>query len=426
MRSLVRHLVLALMWGAVKRRLWAERPFVVAVTGSVGKTSTKEAVATMLEISGKPVVKTVGNLATDTGIPLSLMGFTEQVKGMAAWIKVLTRSITALYRRPVQRPYWVLEYSSDKPGDLAFLAQRVAPDVIVYTSGGPVHMEYYKTQEGVLAELADLMRFLKKDGYVVRNGDDPFLRTLIWPQHTVSYGVDGLSEKAEKVDVRASIQKLGATASECTFLMGEKKLAAHVAVIGKQQLAPVAAAALVGMKEGFTDDQVKQGIKAYQIPAGRGRLIPGTKGITIVDDSANASPEAAVAGVRMLKPWAHGRRTVAVLGNMNELGDYAVSAHREVAVAAAKSVDFFVALGQHSQDMLSAAKEAGMPGHKMLGFATPEQFMSQLEQVVERNDIIYIKASQNGMRLERVVKQLMANPADAPQLLVRQTNAWKE
>jgi UDP-N-acetylmuramyl pentapeptide synthase len=83
-------------------------------------------------------------------------------------------------------------------------------------------------------------------------------------------------------------------------------------------------------------------------------------------------------------------------------------------------------LGDFSQQMLEAAQEAGMPSHRMLGFATPEQFMSQLEQVVERNDIIYVKASQNGMRLERIVKRLMANPSDAPQLLVRQSNAWKE
>lgn len=437
MKATIRQFVLTLMWGAVKRRLKAEDPYVIGVTGSVGKTSTKEALATVLEGSGKPVVKTVGNLATDTGIPLSLLGFTEQVRGLGVWLKVITRSLTASFAKPSQQPYWVLEYSSDKPGDLAFIGKRIPVDVAVFTSGGPVHLEYYKTQEGVLKELADFLTYLKPEGYVVINGDDQFLQDITWPKQTLKYGVAALTKHEKPVDLRGKVLSLESRGMQTEFasdkqrkdtMVKEKRhlLSAQVAVVGKQQLAPLVAAVLIGRKEGMSDAEITKGLESYSIPAGRGRLIPGIKGTTIVDDSANASPEAAVAGVAMLKPWAKGRRTVAVLGTMNELGEAALEAHQEVAAAAAKAVDFLVAVGKYSTDMLSSAREAGMPTHKMLAFATPEQLFSQLEQVVERNDIIYVKASQNGMRLERLVKRLMANPEEAGKLLVRQTSSWQE
>jgi UDP-N-acetylmuramyl pentapeptide synthase len=427
MRSLIRQRVLSLLWRAVKRRYRTEQPYVIAVKGSVGKTSTKEAVATMLAGSGRPVVKTFGNLATDSGIPLSLLGFEEKVADRATWLKVMARAMTVVFSKPAARPYWVLEYSSDAPGDLAYLGKRIQPDVVMVTSGGPVHMEYYKTQAAVLAELQDLLKYQRKEGYVVIHGDDPYLQTVTWPEGTLTYGVAGLCEKDKSVDVRATVTSQSHKGMVCSVALKGKTepLTFEVPVIGKQQLAPVIAAVVIGQREGLSPANIKKGAETYRVPAGRGRLVPGVKGITIVDDSANASPEAAIAGVGMLRSFAHAKRTVAILGTMNEMGDQAVSAHREVAAAAAKAVDFFVAVGQFAQEMVDAAKEAGMASHKMLAFATPEQLFSQLEQVVERNDIIYVKASQNGMRLERLVKRLMESPADAEALLVRQTTAWK-
>lgn len=438
MKAWIRQFVLALMWGAAKRRLRAEQPFVIAVAGSVGKTSTKEAIATVLEASGKPVVKTIGNLATDSGIPLSLLGFTEQVKGLRAWARVLVRAHTKHFRRPNERPYWVLEYSSDKPGDMAYLGSRIRWDAAVFTSGGPVHLEMYKTQEAVLKELADFLAYRRDGAYVVVHGDDPFLKDITWPEGTLTYGVAGLTKTSRPADVRATVTSLGPKGMEVEFASDKKtstdpmirntqgRLTAKVAVVGKQQLLPLVAATVVASKEGLLPNVIQKGLEAYQVPPGRGRLISGIKDITIVDDTANASPEAAVAGVAMLKPWAKGRRTVAVLGTMNELGDAATEAHREVGAAAAKSVDFLVAVGQFAGDMLAGAKAGGMASHRMLAFATPEQLFTQIEQVIERNDIMYVKASQNGMRLERLVKRLMAQPATAEEQLVRQSNAWKE
>lgn len=427
MRAFVRRIVLSVMWGAVARRYRAEQPFVIAVTGSVGKTSTKEAIATVLEQGEAPVVKSLGNLATDTGIPLSLIGFDEQVKGRRSWLRVLTRALTIRFPKPTMKPYWVIEYSSDKPGDLAFLASRIPYDFIIYTSGGPVHLEYYGGQEQVMAELKDMLRFAHEGAPVVINGDDPFLTKESWPKGTHAYSVAGAPTSARSADLVATIGKLGPRGMSVTFRFSAKHgFSAPVAVVGRQQLMPVVGAVLTGSLCGLSDSVLVSGVKAYAVPAGRGRLIEGKKDVTIVDDTANASPEAAVAGLAMLKTWGKGKRTVAVLGTMNELGDYALEAHEEVAAAAAKTVSFLVAVGPFADAMREAAVKAGMPSHHVLTFSTPEHLFTQVGQIVERGDIMYVKASQNGMRLERLVKMLMAHPEQAPHLLVRQSNAWKE
>lgn len=434
MRTAFRQFLLSLMWGAVKRRFRAENPFVIAVTGSVGKTSTKEAIATMLEVTDRKVVKSIGNLGTDTGIPLSLLGFTEKVAGGGAWVSVIARSLFMEFTKPSARPYWVIEYSSERPGDLAFIGKRLPFDVGIFTSGGPVHMEYFKTQEAVTQELLDLLRFQRPGGYVIVHADDPFLHPLTWPEGVLKYGVTGLAPKTYPAHIRGRIGELSGTGALCTISPDREHsegvltevLSAKLPVIGPQQLLPLVAAAMVGSKEGMSKSDLKKGLEAYSVPAGRGRLIAGLKGVTVVDDSANASPEAALAGLAMLRPWAKGRRTVAVLGTMNELGDQALAAHQEIAAAAGKAVDFLVAVGQYANQMLEAAQKAGMPTHRMLAFTTPEQLLTQIDQVIERNDIIYVKASQNGMRLERLVKRLMARPQQAPELLVRQSPAWKE
>ena len=115
---------------------------------------------------------------------------------------------------------------------------------------------------------------------------------------------------------------------------------------------------------------------------------------------------------------------MAILGTMNELGSFATEAHTQIAKEAAKQADFFIALGQYAEQMASVAKAAGMSGLAVLSFKTPEQLLEHLDQVIKAKDVVYIKASQNGMFLERIVKRLMAKPELAGELLVRQSRFW--
>lgn len=434
MKAAFRAYILQKIWRKALARAAQEKPYVITLTGTVGKTSAKEAVAGLLALTGRPVVKTLGNMASDMGLPLSLLGYDEQPAGAWEWFKA------AFLLRPQvisgQQPYYVLEFSADKPGDITFLAERFPADAAVITAITPAHMANYPKFEDLVEEKFSLLKGVREGGYVVLNADDTAIKThhykdrpIIWygitkntanPRagvwaHQLAYTDKGLSFE---VDFSSGKQL-------DNFSKGSSRISVKSSLLGEHQLYPLLAAAAVAYQEGLSPALIKKGMEEYQVPNGRGRLIAGRRNITIVDDSYNSSPEAVKAGLNMLRAIAGDRRVVAVLGSMNELGDMAESAHKEVAAYAAKKVDFLIALGQYQKVMLAAAENAGMDSLDTHGFDTPEQFMRQINQVIEGRDVVYVKASQNGMRLERVVQLLMAKPEQAKDLLVRQHGYWK-
>jgi len=434
MKSALRGTILSILWRAVRKRVAHDNPYVIAITGSVGKTSTKEAIALILEGTGRPVIKTQGNMATDTGIPISLLGFPDRAKTPGRWIQVLWRALRAEFPTYAERPYYVLELSSDTPGDLAFLARHFPIHCAVLTTGGPVHLELYKTEQAVVDEIATIVPFIQPDGYIVTNADDLLLQTIKSTLPTIRYGM-----YAKNLDVQGVVLSRGTDVLECSIewpihakaldsmpSRQTKKVTFRAAVWGEYQLYPLIAAAAVAMQEGVAKPVLLKALQAYSLPAGRGRIIPGHRDVTIIDDTANSSPEAVIAGLEMLRPFAGKRRTVAILGTMNELGEFARALHAKVGAAAAGKIDYLIALGQFAPDMQHAAEKAGMVSAQTITFPAPEQLMGHLSQLIQKNDVVYLKASQNGMRLERLVKQLMQYPGQAATLLVRQGNEWKE
>jgi UDP-N-acetylmuramyl pentapeptide synthase len=441
MRRYLRSLVLHLLWKGALRQYRSDRPLVIAVGGSVGKTSTKEAIATLLESSGFRVTKTIGNMATDFGVALSLLGFHDTPVGMFGWFRAILRSWTPpkKYKEKTAH-YYVLEYSSDIQGDTNFLTKRIPPAVAVLTTVVPVHMEQYGSEAAMVEETISLIDGVPAEGIVIANADDPAQekalsterlggRTVVW------YGLAGrtLPKKSGLWIQERELSTHGLHAA-FTWVGGKgfdaltnhpKPLTIQTRVLGSYQLYPLAAAAAVGYCNRLTPSVIQKGLELYELPAGRGRLIEGRNEVTIIDDTANASPEAVKAGLSLLKPFAGKRRRVAILGTMNELGALSETAHKEVAEEATKHVNLLVVIGKYAPQMMKAAQAAGMPAGQVMRFATPEQFMGHLTQCVQRNDVVYIKASQNGMRLERVVKALMADPQQADKLLVRQGAYWQ-
>ena len=420
------------MWVAVLQRYRGEKPRVIAVGGSVGKTSTKEALIRVLQATGRPVRYTFGNQATDMGVALSLLGFSEPPNGAMGWLKVLLRCFTVQADlKGKQQPYYILEYSSDAVGDTDFLTKRIPPDVAVLTTIVPVHMGSYKTEAAMQEETLRLVAGLREGGSVVANADDPIQRqNLVAGNVPVAwYGI--LEKKAEPIEglyadeIKQTEQGLSCRIAKHAGTQTTKGLPLETKMLAPYQLYPLVAAATVGIQEGLMGAQIKTALESYELPSGRGRLIAGHNEMTIIDDSANSSPAAVLAGLQVLKMRAKKRRKVAILGTMNELGDQAEASHREIGAGAAVHADYFVALGQYHKLMLAAARKAGMEPRNMIGFQTPEQLIPKLEQIVRRGDLIYVKASQNGMFLERVVKNLMAHPEEAATQLVRQSGFWR-
>ena len=408
MKRFLRPLLLSLLWRGVARKVKFEQPRVIAVTGSIGKTSAKEAIALILETSDFPVVKTHGNLGTDIGVPLSLLGF-DELPTRFGCITVVYRSLFPPCIQYQKRPYYILEYSSDKPGDIAFLTDRLPADVGVITQIAPVHLQFFSDLAALTEEELAVRNGLKSGGVLVANADDPAQLSLkqgsvpiIW------YGIkDMLVER-----------------SEAGLLIIVDGVRYQTLLLGTHQLIPLLAAIAVGQMEGITTEDLQAQVALYQVPAGRGRLLEGRDGITIIDDTYNASPEAVKASLRMLKEVAGTRTTVAVLGQMNELGAQAEALHREVG-AAASTVDRLVVIGPHGVAMKEAAIDAGLPKDCITVFATSEECLERFAELIFEGDVVLVKASQNGMRLERLVKGLLKDQTDTKHL-VRQSLSWKQ
>ena len=439
MGSPLKSLMLKLLWHAVDIKRRVERPTVIAVTGSVGKTSTKEAIAGVLQASDRPVVKTYGNLNTETGVALSLLGFKESPRGLSDWIKVGFRCLLPPIKPSRRAPIYVLEFSADQPGDIGFLSKRFALDVAVITSIVPAHMGRYKNFEALVNEKFSIVSGLKPDGVLVLNADDPVQversgelkdKNILWygvtPGVSKRLGVWAHGVRIEEGGLVATIQSVVPRMIDSIGHSQVASLKVHTKLLGTHQLYSLLAATAVASTQKLSLDACAEFLEAYSLPAGRGRLIDGAKEIIIVDDSYNASPESMKSGLSMLRAVAGPRRVVAVLGNMNELGDMEAQAHTDVGAFAAGKVDFLVAVGPNGKRMAEAAKAAGQAGHTVMSFSTPEALISKIDQIVKRKDLIYIKGSQNGVFLERLVKRLMAEPSRASELLVRQSAYWAD
>lgn len=387
----------------MRRRYQVERPLVVAVSGSVGKTSCKEALGHLLA-ADRPVEVSRGNLATNTGLAVSLLGGTEQATRLRTQLWLIWRAATVRWSVPDVRPTWVLEFSGDSPGDLPWLCKQLPPEMIVLTSGGPVHLELYGTQEAIDAEhraFASVVPTEKR----FWNGEDPYLAKL---------GIGGS-------DCRAQLQ-----AVDGGWLVRPQGFRndVRVQVVGKQHATAVAIALTVAKALGADESRVLAAATTYEPPAGRGRVLPGIKGRTIVDESANSSPEAVVAGLASLRPFAGNRHVTAVLGNMNELGDYATKLHYEVGLAAKGCVDQLIAVGPNAEHIARGAREAGV--NQVLEYGTADEAQAVLDDIIPEGAVVYLKASQNGMRFERFAFDLMADQGNAADRLVRMSPAWKK
>lgn len=406
-------------------------PIVIAVTGSMGKTSTRDAIATIL--SGRFSVRTpLENYNNEFGVPLAILGHKSPGTSVFGWLRIL------LERHPTFPNVLVLEYGADRPGDIVALCKLIQPQIGVLTGISPVHLENYPSLDSLVQEKAHLLTVLPANGLVVLNADD---ETVFAQKEkaTASVIAYGFSSRAE---VKASDYVL-VTKFDDSFTPNE-----HVAdstfrvalpsheeadivlknILGKSQVSAIGAAFAVGAHLSLSLAEMVERVSLYQPPNGRLRPIAGIKGSLILDDTYNAAPASVLAALDVLHDFepAENRRRIAVLGDMAELGSRTQDEQRNVGLRAAEGgVDLLVCVGPKSQDTGKAAEEAGMERQTIVYFNTAEEAGRYLDREIRTGDIILVKGSQ-GMRMERVVKDLMAEPLRASELLVRQYGKWIE
>lgn len=403
---------------------------IVAITGSVGKTTTKAAIGAVLE--GQGAVRTViGNLNGPLGVSIGLLGggWIERYyrSGGGTWfwlLAALAAPFRAFFSRSHERIV-VLEYGADRPGDIQWLVDRFPPHIAVITAVGetPVHVEYYASTKEVAVEKAKILSRLGATDIAVLNADD--LTVLEMKEKvrgsTITFGM------SQSAQVRAAGMELLADTGVpegILFTLHSNGSALPIRVyggLGRSQTYAVSAAIAVAYALGVEPEEAAVGLVNYRPPAGRLRLLKGIKDTTVLDDSYNSSPLAVHNALDTLKQ-VPAKRRIAVLGDMLELGAQSIGAHQAAGDMAGEVADVLVCVGEKSR-LTSDSAANQLPKENIHWFRTADEAKMKVQELLEPGDIVLVKGSQ-GMRMERVVKEIMAEPERAAQLLARQGPRW--
>lgn len=346
---------------------------VVGITGSVGKTSTKEMIASVLSQKYN-VHKTQGNFNNECGLPLTIFEMNKE------------------------HEVSVLEMGINHFGEMRKLSTVASPDICVITNIGVAHLEFLKTQEGIMQEKTQMFQDMKPGGSVVLNGDDSLLSTIgpVKGSDPIFYGLDQNKNEIYATDVKP----LGLKGTSCTIHLPEGSFSCVVPIPGIHMVSNALAGSAVGFRLGLTTEEIKRGIESLPSIPGRNNIIQ-TDHLILLDDCYNANPVSMKASLDVLN-MGIGRK-VAVLGDMGELGPDYAALHRSVGEYAAEiGIDLVCAIGPMSKEI---AEGAASGGAKALWFESKTDFLAQTKNILKERDNVLIKAS-HGMEFPEIVEAL--------------------
>ena len=342
---------------------------VVQITGSAGKTTTKEMVAAVLS-QRYDTLKTQANFNNDIGTPLTLLGLAPHHQAA------------------------VIETGMNHFGEIRYLGAMVRPDIAVITNVGDAHIENLgNTRQGILQAKCEIFEHLSPDGIAVLNGDDPLLNTVALPQTILRCG------RGEGCDVRVTdVDDRGIEGVACTVTTAQASYRLHTDSPGAYMIYPMAMAAAIGEALGLTGEEITAGVAAYVTTGSRMHLIRLPEGRLLIDDCYNANPQAMAEALKLLAA-ASFRRRAAVLGDMGELGELTTSAHRAIgALTGELGLDTVIAIGEKARDIVAAA-----PGAQW--YPSVSDAMPAVRAAFTDGTAMLVKAS-HAMHFENIVKEL--------------------
>lgn len=394
------------------------KPHVIGITGSVGKTSTKMAIHTLLK-DDYPVRASQKNYNTQTGVPLTIIGLDHPARSIWGWLTVFLKATWLLIKKDKNYPHiLILELAADHPGDIQYLSRLARPQIGVLTSVAPAHLEFFGSLDRVAQEKATLLTNLASSAYAVVNSDQTALLDLskTTKAKLITFGL-------KDADLTASDITMDKRNANLQFNLSYQRWSAPVSVprlLGQPAIYSLLAAAAVGLCYNLELSDIAAKLQNYQSQPGRLNLLPGIKYTKLIDDSYNSSPLAAQAALDVLAHLSCTGSKFAVLGDMLELGDYTQTAHRRTGQSLAKlSIDYLITVGQRSLDIAASAREYGMNPDRIFSFDSSVEAGKFLQDKIEQGDLILIKGSA-GMAMEKITKEIMAEPDRAQELLVRQ------
>lgn len=358
MKKIARSIVEKIILGCVGKLVDKFDPYIILITGSAGKTTTKYVIGSVLkEAFNKNVLIGFGNLSTTTGIPLAMLEF--EFKDISSWqlLSVVPFVILKTYYLIFTNQYYkylVLEVAADRPGDIEKVVKFIKPDVGVITNIGPAHLKYFETIENIAREKSLVVKAVKNDGLVILNKDDPFAR-----------GMQGMTKAKVKL------------------IDGNMR---HFAILATQ---------IIAENLHIDADTIKNGLANIMLPSGRFEVRNGKNGTKIIDSSYNANPTSMRAVVDEFANFPVKGKKIAVIGDMLELGSESERLHREAGSYIKGKVDLLIAVGSKSRVMPANIFTRNWQGAR-----------DALLKEINPGDTILIKAS-HGMHLEKILNSLV-------------------
>lgn len=407
---------------------------VIAVTGTAGKTSTKDAIFAVLNTQFK-VKRNEKSMNSDFGLLLTILDIPSGFSSALTWFWLLIKAaFNSLFKDHSE--ILLLEYGVDKPGDMDFLTSVARPDVAIMTNIYPGHLDsgQFENVEGIFSEKSKLAYALKPNGKLILNTDNSFLYDFEknWKKKgVITFG------KNEEADYLISSAKT--SLDGVNFMITHHDIKMHVSapIVGGYQCYVLTPAIICADLFAIPLQNALNTLTKFRLPPGRMNVIEGVNGSTILDGSYNASPEVVKESLKalhdvakeadsVLKKGDKPHRRIAVLGNMNELGDDAKTLHELVGAEVKDSADVLITVGGNAKLIGEIALGKGMDEKSVFYFNTSVEAAEFFKKKIEEGDIILVKGSQNNVRLEKFVKEIMARPEDAKKLLVRQEKVWEK
>lgn len=428
MRQWIKRFVQRQLEGYARKTLKHYKPVVIGVAGSIGKTSTKEAIYAVLSKS-MSVRKSAKSYNNEFGVPLTVLGLESAFSSPTKWLLTLMQAQAIASGNAIDYPECiVLEMGSDHVGDVHKLMSIAHPNIGVLTAIAPVHLEFFETFQNVKMEESTIVRELDEKDAAIVNADDT--ETNAYAHKTSAESITfGFSESA---NVRGSDLKLFTQKENGGFALSFKL---HLGGESAEVLLPHAlstahayaalAAAAVGKRLQMSISEIVLGLAEFVPPPGRMRYIDGIKHTHIIDDTYNSSPKASEAALDVLKDFPTKERHFAIMGDMAELGKETKSLHMQVGTYVKGRADVLITVGEKARDIAHGARASGMKEENVFSFAHAEEAGKFLQDRIKEDDVMLIKGSQIA-RLEKVVKEVMAEPERASELLVRQESYWQE
>lgn len=420
MKSIFKKIITSILIFESKLVLKKYKPSVIAVTGTVGKTSTKDAIYTVLSYVDY-VRKSDKSFNSEIGVPLTILGVPNGWNDPFIWISNILEGLELIFFKADYPKTLVLEVGADHPGDIQSISKWLKTDISVINKVGdvPVHVEFYPSVDDVLKEKAFLINALKKDGTLVLYGDDKKVSNLASgvSQTVVTFAINEMATvSASNIVVDYDDNKLPKGMAFKLNYKGNSIPMKINGVLGAQQVYPLLAGVTVGIVRNMPIGKIVDSFERHVSPKGRMNILKGINGSVIIDDSYNSSPDALREGLNTLASLQVAGKRIAVLGDMMELGNFSGEEHRKAGIQALQSCDLLVTVGPR-------AKLMSAPSERVMNFDRSNEAGNYLRGIVASGDVVFVKGSQS-IRMERVSKALLAEPENAQYLLVRQDKEW--